>query len=235
MTIIDARQGFAAGVDRSAEPWRPWAGDPTPLSGDSPLVREANALHADWQKRVEYLDAAQGAPGDAERGIIALHQSYLAEIERAAQVGEASTVANDLRAKRDAAERDARATAWGESIAAAQRAVDDAEGRYVAFFEQHWRELHNERAAAAQKLAGEYVTANEELWRKLAPIQEAWGRIWEDSRKTVGYISGFSRADMPALGEYATPPLPSVESVARHGVTSDPAPAKTRPVEAAAA
>jgi hypothetical protein len=67
------------------------------------------------------------------------------------------------------------------------------------------------------------------LEAKLTPIRERWAALWEDSRKTVGSIHDFTRDDLPELGEYNTPPVPSAESLARNGVTI-PAPVKAPPV-----
>jgi hypothetical protein len=165
---VNTSQGVAPGV--ADRPWQPWAGEPTPLSGDTPLVREVNAIYADYRKRAEYLVAAHQAPLDAQAGLEALHQAYLDAVRREAQAGETGMIASELKAQRDAGERDYHGTAWQEAIDGATSAVEQARDRYVSFFEQHYAELHAERVPEAERIPRDYAKAHEELETKLAPI-----------------------------------------------------------------
>jgi hypothetical protein len=159
--LVNASQGLAPGV--ADRPWQPWAGDPTPLSGGTPLVREVNAFAADYRKRTEYLADAHQAPLDAQAGLEALHQAYLEAVHQEAQAGETGTIASELRAKRDAGEREYQGTAWQAAIDGATAAVEHARQRYIAIFEQHYAELILERIPEAEKITRDYVKAHEEL------------------------------------------------------------------------
>jgi hypothetical protein len=230
MTVLDGvviSQGVAFG--READPWTPWAGDPSPLSGNTPLTREINVLYADYRKRVDYLEAAKQAPKDAQAALEALHQGYLDAVHADAQAGKPSGLAEDLRAKRDAAERDHRGTAWQEAIDGASAAVDQAREAYVSFCEQNYARLILERLPEGEQVAREYAKAHDELEAKLTPIRQHWAELWEDSRKIVGSIHDFRREDLPVGNEYHKPPVPSSEALARNGVGASPAPAKLLP------
>jgi hypothetical protein len=205
--VVSASQGVAAGIED--RPWQPWAGDPTPLSGDTPLVREVNTIAADYLKRTEYLAAAHQAPLDAQAGLEALHQAYLEAVHQEAQAGETGTIASELRAKRDAGERDYQGTAWKAAIDGATAAVEQGD-----------------------KVTWEIAKVQAEYEAKLAPLQARWGALWNDSAKAVGYLHPYTRDDLPALGDYSKPPLPSAESIERHAALTSPAPATVEPEHA---
>jgi hypothetical protein len=221
--FVNASQGITPGFPDM--PWKSFAGEPTPLSGDTDLVREVNAIYADYVRRTEYLADAERAPRDSQEGLEALHRAYLAEVERSSQAGEASAVASDLRAKRDEGERVHRGTAWQAAIDGARLAVEQARDRYVSFFELHYAELHAERVPEAVKITSAYAKAHEELEAKLRPLRERWATLLEDSRKTVGYLVGFVPDDLPTSGDYTKTPLPTAESLERYGALTSPAPA----------
>jgi len=217
------------GFTRPEGQWTPFAGDPSQLVGDSPLIREANSLYEQWQKRRHYLAEAEQAPEDARLGVIALHDAYLAEIDRAVAASEPSTLAAELERKRDDADRDARTRSFEDTINAAERQVEIAASRYADLIADNWETLLGAIEPDAAKVAADYAKAHDELERRLAPIRERWSTLWEQSRKVVGGVADFCRDDLPDHGEYTRPPLPSVESIQR--VTAPPAP----PVEPATA
>jgi hypothetical protein len=220
---VNASQGIAPGVEDG--PWQPFAGDPTPLVANGPLVLEANALCETWRTRVAYLATAQRGPEDARAAVVAFQEEHLAEIERAAQAGEISELAPILRDKRDRAERDALGTAWDDAINAASRLVDQALEAYRAHMENHWPALLTEIYAEAVKLPDAHAKICEEQRAKLDPIEQRWHELCEQSRKVIGYIYPFSPADLPN-GDFTKPPFPSAESLVRTGV-SVPAAVKT--------
>lgn len=227
---VNTSQGIT--FSRPDEPWRPFGGDdPTPLSGDSELEREVNALHADWRTRLAYRNAAEQALNDARRGVDELHGAFVAELERAAQAGEGSTLARELKEKRDAANTDAFNGDLQSAIDAATRAVDQARERYYSYLEQHWPALIADKRAAAAKVASDHAKAYEELQRKLAPIQARWASLWEDSRAIVGHIHDFTLADLPQLNDFGSAPIPSAEAIERNGgsvsAPTPPAPTAT--------
>ncbi|HXQ30126.1 MAG TPA: hypothetical protein VN848_12770 [Gemmatimonadales bacterium] len=227
---VDTSQDIA--FRRLDEPWRPFAGDPTPLlSGDSELEREINALYEDWRKRMVLLHEAERAPEDARQGVIALHEAFLAELDRAAQAGEGSTLVRELKEKRDAAETEARGADFQAAIDAAARAVEHARERYVSHLEQNWPALIAAKRAEAAKVAADHAKAYEELQRKLAPIQARWASLWEDSRAIVGHIHDFTLADLPPLNDFGSAPIPSAEAIERNGgsvsAPTPPAPSAT--------
>jgi hypothetical protein len=232
---VSASQGVSPGV--ADRPWAPWAGDPTPLSGDTPLVRQVNAIAADYRKRTEYLAAAHQAPLDAQAGLEALHQAYLEAVHQEAQAGETGTIASELRAKRDAGEREYQGTAWAAAIDGATAVVEQARELYTAWFEQNHAALLSEISPEGDKVTWEIAKVQAEYEAKLAALQARWGALWEDARKAVGYLHPYTRDDLPALGDYSRPPLPSAESIARHAaltapVTVEPEPEYAEPITA---
>jgi len=194
--------------------WHEFAGDPTPLSGDSGLVREANALCENWRKRLRYLAETQAGPDTAAAAVTKLHEAYIAEVNRAAQAGEISEPAPALKDKRDAADRQARETAWQDIVEAAQRLVGDALEAYKAFMEQNWSALISEKRQEATRLPSEHAKLTEQYRAKLAPVEQRWNEICEESRKIIGYIHPFTANDLPA-SDYNVPPLPSDEAIER--------------------
>jgi hypothetical protein len=198
--------GFA---DSPEQRWQPWGGDPAPLAGDSPLIKEANALQAIYASRAANLALAQRAPDDATEAIIKLHQSYLAELERAANNGEPSTVAADLKRKRDETEAAAKGADFEAIINAATVAVENARECYKAFLEDHWTELLDEIRPAAIEVVREHAKITAEAEQRLAGVHTQWALIHETSRQIVGNLDGlFRRSDLPELGDYSKLPLP---------------------------
>jgi hypothetical protein len=221
--IVNASQGVDVGV--ADQRWAPWAGDPSPVSGDTALDREVNALYADYRKRAEYLTAAERAPKDSQAGLEILHQSYLEAVQQAAQAGESNSLAGELRDQRDTAETAHKGTAWQEAIDGASEAVERAREAYVAFIEGNFPALLAERLSDAKKVPNEIAKLEAEYDAKLAPLQARWATLWDDSRAIVGNLHPFTRDDLPALGNYSEPPTPSQESIERHAALTSPAPA----------
>ncbi len=190
--------------------WTPWGGDPAPLAGDSPLIRGANALQAIYAKRVDNLRVAEQAPAHAQAAVIALHQSYLAEIERAASNGEQSSLAPELKEKRDRAEAEAKAADFDLVVEAANTAVESARQDYVAFLSTNHVVLIEEKRAAAHQVVNEYAKVNADAEKKLAAVRERWAILHQSATQICGSLDGrFTRADLPELGAYDKVPLPA--------------------------
>jgi hypothetical protein len=215
-------------------PWKSWGGAPAPLSGDTPLIREANQLHEDWRKRSQFLADAKRECEDARLGVMALHGAYVEEVRRAAEAGERSTLSADLQSKRDGAERVFRGTAWDESINGASAAVAQAAEQHSSFLENNWPALIGELRPEAAQVVRDYAKAYDELRKKLEPLEGRWAELLEHSRQIIGGVHDFVREDLPALGEYAKSPLPSADAIERNGGVI-PAPVTSRPLAEVAA
>lgn len=196
--------------------WRPFHDGPKalPLSA-TPLDKEAVAL---WQKVLnarEYVAQVQKAEQDLIQELQCVHAEYEAEMERAGQAGEVSTLGPELLAKRDQLEAQARSDLHPRQQSAAKNALEKAERTYLGFLADHTLEFLAEMAPEAEKVAAEYVKVSEEVNARLRPIEQRHRDLLNAVRVVVGNNEHFRPADLPAPTEYRQPPLPSAEAMAR--------------------
>jgi len=196
--------------------WHAFGGDPSPLSGDSPLEREANALAAEYRRRQDYLTEARDAPENARQHIISIHERYLAELDRCARAGEPRTEADKIKVLRDSVEAEAKSADFDAVVEAAAGALEDARQQWIAFMEKHWRTLLEGKRADSRKVVAEYAKAHEDLENKLTVIRGRWTQHYEDARKIVGNLDGqFTRDDLPPRDDFRTAPTVSAEAIER--------------------
>lgn len=206
--------------------WTPFGGDPAPLSGDSDLIRQANGLVDAYQQRVANLQAAQQVIPNTESAIRALHHAFTAELERAAHAGETSTLAAELKEKRDRAEAELRGGDCDLAIDAAAGAVEQTRQAYVDFLETAWPGLIAEKVEAASEAVRALQKIEDDYRTRRDAALATWNRIYDDSRRIVGSLDGaFYPDDLPAATDYSKAPIPSAESIERNRPTPVIAPA----------
>ena len=222
---VNVSQGIDLSTITSEQPWRAWAGDPALLPGDSQLVRQANALCDKYVRATAYVGVATEEYKADTQALRLLHESYLAEVKRAAFKGEDSEVAEGLREKRDAAEARIRTEPYGERTMAAKEGAEQAREAWVSFMSENLVALVSELLAEAEALPEKFAKLRAEYDAKCHPLEVKWHELWEASRKIVGGTPGFSRDDHPEPGDFTSVPLP----VAAFNRYTHPAPVEPDP------
>lgn len=206
-----------------AEPWSSFQGGPAqfPLNGDSEIDGEAQRLWQAYWERVQHVATVEQGAKDATEAIHIAHSAYLAEVERAAEAGEVSTLDQELMAKRDACEKEVLSGVHEKRKRAAQDLAYHAEQDYLRFINDHAFDFVAEVEAEGVKVAAEYRKIHDETRKRLAPLEQRHQQIRAAVRFFVGDTEPFTLEDLPE--DPGVPPLPTEESLQRYAAFHAPA------------
>jgi len=198
------------------EPWRPFHGGAKAL----PLTktqhdREARELWDDVVKRQKHVQDVEQAAKDAVEAVQAAHRALEAEVKRAADAGEVSSLDAQLLQKREQLMAEAAPEIHEQRKRRAGEHYQQAEEDYLRFLAAHSLDFVAELTPEAKKVSEEYVRVYEEMAARLRPIERRYAEIRDAVTLALGGDSRFRPDDLPEPQDFRRPPLPSEESIER--------------------
>jgi hypothetical protein len=190
------------------------------MSNKTPVLDRIEELRGDVLARSQYVEELRRVAEEAVQEANTARRALDHDAAESRQAGKVSERTNELVEDHQLKVKVAHARA--DQIAPAEADVVSAEDKVRAYERGHVLEIRAELHSDAQRVAAQARKLAEEYGRKLEPVREEWNRIYELNQRAFSQLPTFTTSDIPAAGDWESPPEPTEEFIDRHTTVPEP-------------